>query len=132
MLDNWIADVVGRMHVAGITGQQLAKECGYNSAYLSMVLNGNKGVEKTRRRICESLSFLIDGPAEWISEIEKLRGKREPAVSVEEITEQLNRSSQKERYDVCQVEDFIRGQNSNFVIREKVREAIKDLIANEK
>ena len=36
MLDNWIANVVGRMHVAGITGQQLAKECGYNPAYLSM------------------------------------------------------------------------------------------------
>lgn len=58
MLDNWIADVVGRMHVAGITGQQLAKECGYNSAYLSMVLHGNKGNEQTRERICTALERL--------------------------------------------------------------------------
>lgn len=67
MLDNWIADVVGRMHVAGITGQQLAKECGYSSAYLSTVLHGSKGNEQTQKRICEALERLekkIKSPAE--------------------------------------------------------------------
>lgn len=71
MLDNWIADVVGRMHVAGITGQQLAKECGYNPAYLSMVLHGNKGNEQTRERICAALERLenqMKSPAEGVDE----------------------------------------------------------------
>lgn len=71
MLDKWIADVVGRMHIAGITGQQLAKESGYNSAYLSMVLNGNKGNEQTRERIYAALERLEkekQSPAEGTDE----------------------------------------------------------------
>ena len=59
MLDKkWIADVVGRMHVAVITGQALAKESGYNSAYLSVVLQGEKGDERTRIRLEEALNRL--------------------------------------------------------------------------
>ena len=43
MLDKWIADAVGRMHVAEITGKRLAAECGYTESYLSTVLHGKKG-----------------------------------------------------------------------------------------
>lgn len=58
MLDMWIADVVGRMHVAGITGKKLAAECGFTESYLSVVLHGKKGDNTTRKKIVEALERL--------------------------------------------------------------------------
>lgn len=64
MSENWIADVVGRMHVAKITGQMLAKECGYCAAYVSEVLNGKRGTEETKVKILNALSRLEAKQAE--------------------------------------------------------------------
>lgn len=50
MLDKWIADAVGRMHVAEITGKRLAAECGYTESYLSTVLHGKKGDSATQKK----------------------------------------------------------------------------------
>ena len=58
MLEEWTAEVTGRMHRARITGQQLAAECGYSAAYLSTVLNGKKGNEDTKQRIFQALERL--------------------------------------------------------------------------
>lgn len=58
MLDSWIADVVGRMHIAGITSKRLAAECGYAESYLSTVLHGRKGNSTTQRNIVEALERL--------------------------------------------------------------------------
>lgn len=58
MQGDWTAEVVGRMHAAKITGQQLAVECGYTASYLSTVLNGKKGIEKTRDTIFSALERL--------------------------------------------------------------------------
>lgn len=55
MLNKWIADVIGRMHVAGITGKSLAQECGYTNSYVSTVLHGKKGDDNTRQRIMDAL-----------------------------------------------------------------------------
>lgn len=38
----WTGDVVGRMHVLGITANQLAQEIGWNAKYLSAVLTGHR------------------------------------------------------------------------------------------
>ena len=57
-IDPRIIDVVGRMHVGRITGQMLAKECGYNPSYVSEVLNGKRGTEKTIQNILDALSRL--------------------------------------------------------------------------
>lgn len=38
----WTADLLGKMHLAGITAKQLAAEVGWNPKYLSVVLNGHK------------------------------------------------------------------------------------------
>ena len=52
----WIADVVGRMHVARITQKRLAAESGYTAPYLSVVLHGKKANnELTHARISEAL-----------------------------------------------------------------------------
>lgn len=38
----WTADLLGKMHLAGVTAKQLAAEVGWNPKYLSVVLNGHK------------------------------------------------------------------------------------------
>ena len=38
----WTAEVIGKMHLAGVTAKQLAAEVGWNPKYLSVVLNGHK------------------------------------------------------------------------------------------
>ena len=58
MPENWTADVVGRMHIAGITGQMLAQECGYTAPYLSTVLNGKRGTEQTKECVLKALERL--------------------------------------------------------------------------
>lgn len=58
MLDDWTAEVVGRMHAARITGQLLAEKCGYSAAYLSTVLNGRKGNDHTKQNILDALTAL--------------------------------------------------------------------------
>ncbi len=55
---DWTAEVVGRMHGAGISGLQLAEECGVSNSYLSTVLHGKKGTEKTQKRILDALDRL--------------------------------------------------------------------------
>ena len=57
-MDARIVDAVGRMHVARITGQMLAKESGYNASYVSEVMNGKRGTEKTIQNILDALSRL--------------------------------------------------------------------------
>lgn len=58
MGNDWTADVVGRMFVAGITGKQLAAECGWTNEYISSVLHGRKGNSTTRQKIVEALERL--------------------------------------------------------------------------
>ena len=57
-MDARIVEAVGRMHVARITGQMLAKESGYNASYVSEVLNGKRGTEKTVQNLMDALSRL--------------------------------------------------------------------------
>lgn len=58
LLEDWTAEVVGRMHKAQITGKQLAEKAGITNAYLSTVLNGHKGTEGTKQRIITALEEL--------------------------------------------------------------------------
>ena len=46
----WTADLLGKMHLAGVTSKELAAEAGWHPKYLSVVLNGHrepKGAEQT-------------------------------------------------------------------------------------
>ena len=62
--EEWTADVVGRMHRLRISNAALAEACGYNPAYLSVVLNGRKSFKDeaskkaTKGRILSALSEL--------------------------------------------------------------------------
>ena len=60
----WTADLLGEMHLAGVTAKQLAAEVGWNAKYLSVVLNGHKepkGAEEKLRAALERLSNGQDG-----------------------------------------------------------------------
>ncbi len=63
-MDARIVEAVGRMHIARITGQMLAKESGYNASYVSEVMNGKRGTEKTIQNILDALSRLEAKQAE--------------------------------------------------------------------
>ena len=48
----WTGELVGEMHLAGITMKQLAAEAGWHEKYLSSVINGHReprGAETTLR-----------------------------------------------------------------------------------
>lgn len=54
----WTADLIGEMHLAGVTAKQLATEAGWHEKYLSVVLNGHrepKNAEETLRAALERL-----------------------------------------------------------------------------
>lgn len=55
---DWTAEVVGRMHMAAITGKQLADETGLTNSYLSAVLHHKKGNAATQQRIMDALERL--------------------------------------------------------------------------
>lgn len=40
MREQWTGDLIGQLHVAGITCKALAKEAGLHEKYVSQILNG--------------------------------------------------------------------------------------------
>lgn len=55
----WTAELIGEMHLLGVTSKQLAAAVGWNPKYLSVVLNGHrepKGAEDKLRFAMKRLS----------------------------------------------------------------------------
>ena len=55
----WTADVIGQMHLFGITGKQLATVAGWNPKYLSQVLNGHVTPKRAEEKLKEALNIII-------------------------------------------------------------------------
>lgn len=55
----WTADIIGRMHLAGITAKQLAVEVGWHEKYLSVVLNGHREPKGAEDALNAALNRLI-------------------------------------------------------------------------
>lgn len=54
----WTADIIGEMHLHGITAKQLSTRLGYNPKYVSAILNGHrepKGAEQAFRNALRKL-----------------------------------------------------------------------------
>lgn len=62
----WTADVIGEMHLNGVTGKQLAAEIGWNPKYLSQVLNGHENPKGAETKVRAALGKLLspDAPKE--------------------------------------------------------------------
>lgn len=55
----WTADIIGKMHLAGITAKQLAEEAGWHEKYLSAVMNGHREPKDAEVKVRAALSRLI-------------------------------------------------------------------------
>lgn len=54
----WTADVIGQMHLAGVSNRQLAEALGMTPEYISMVLNGHREPDGAEARFREALARL--------------------------------------------------------------------------
>lgn len=55
----WTADLLGSMHLAGVTSKQLAAEVGWHPKYLSVVLNGHKEPKGAEEKLNAALDRII-------------------------------------------------------------------------
>lgn len=59
----WTADLIGEMHLAGITSKQLAEEAGLNPKYMSTILNGHVDPKGAEKKLREALGRIKDRKA---------------------------------------------------------------------
>lgn len=59
MREEWTGEVVGKMHVAGVTNDDLAKEMCCTKSYVSMILNGLRKPPNARERVESALERCI-------------------------------------------------------------------------
>lgn len=55
----WTADLIGEMHLNGITAKQLAEEAGFRAEYVSMILNGHRQPRNAEQSLRSALNRLI-------------------------------------------------------------------------
>ena len=55
----WTGELIGNMHLTGITAKQLAAEVGWNEKYLSVVLNGHRAPKDAEEKLKAALNRLI-------------------------------------------------------------------------
>lgn len=55
----WTGQLIGEMHLNGITAKQLATEAGYTAEYISMVLNGHRQPKNAEQILRAAFDRLI-------------------------------------------------------------------------
>ena len=60
----WTAELIGEMHLNGITAKQLAKKVGWNPKYLSSVVNGHCEPKAAEMKLKSALNELIQDKTE--------------------------------------------------------------------
>lgn len=56
----WTADLIGEMHLAGVTAKQLAAEANLNPKYLSTILNGHCEPKNAEQTLRAALARLVE------------------------------------------------------------------------
>lgn len=56
----WTAEIIGEMHLCGVTHKRLAEAVGWHPKYLSAVLNGKKTPSGAEAKLRSALSKLIN------------------------------------------------------------------------
>lgn len=56
----WTANLLGEMHLAGVSAKQLAAEAGWHEKYLSAVLNGHREPKKAEQTLRAALDRLLE------------------------------------------------------------------------
>ena len=55
----WTGEIIGKMHLNHITAKELSAQLGYNSKYVSKVLNGHCNPKKAEQTFRKALDELI-------------------------------------------------------------------------
>ena len=55
----WTGELIGEMHIKGVTAKQLATEAGWHEKYLSAVLNGHKEPKGAEEKLKAALGRLV-------------------------------------------------------------------------
>lgn len=55
----WTGELVGKMHLNGITKKQLAQKLEFTAEYVSMVLNGHREPPDAETKFTEAVNSLI-------------------------------------------------------------------------
>ena len=59
MPDKWTGELLGRMHNERVTRKELAKQLGVGSAYVTMVLNGNRNPPNAEQRFFDAFTAVL-------------------------------------------------------------------------
>jgi predicted transcriptional regulator len=57
--EEWTGTIVGKMHVNGITYEELAKKLGITKSYVSMILSGSRHPAGAEQRFKKALNEII-------------------------------------------------------------------------
>lgn len=60
MMEKWIANVVGKMHLNKVTQTELANKLGIRREYLNKILNGAETPANAKERIIKALNEIIE------------------------------------------------------------------------
>lgn len=60
MPDVWTGELIGKMHNANVTYDDLAAESGYGKSYISMILNGKRFPIGAKERLCDAFNRIIE------------------------------------------------------------------------
>lgn len=59
MREEWTGDLIGRLHVEGVTRQELAEELGVSKAYVTMILNSARSPAGAQERLNGALDAIV-------------------------------------------------------------------------
>lgn len=60
MPEKWTGELVGKMHNARVTMQELGQELGVGKPYISMILNGRRNPPGAKERLEQALDAIIE------------------------------------------------------------------------
>ena len=58
-MENWIAEVVGKMHIHAIRQEELANQLGVRRDYLNKILNGKETPKGAKERIEAAIDSIL-------------------------------------------------------------------------
>lgn len=59
-MDKWTGRLIGRMHNAGVTSNDLAKHLGVTKAYISMILNCHKKPKDAQQKLETAFAEILE------------------------------------------------------------------------
>lgn len=59
MKDEWTGNLIGRMHNADVTFEELGAEVGWGKPYISMILNGSRNPAGAREKLEAAFEAIV-------------------------------------------------------------------------